>query len=186
MVHCLSCNKSFHAGCLNTKPDEYIVQKVHMKDENNESLYPEIYLYKDACVFCRNEHQVLDKQDPCPICNKGDYMTAKILSSSSKDPDLDKLDQIKEVKKCHLICAMFNPKYKILSIEPQVFIEDNDDQYAEVFHKCSICKTSVVNGIECQKDDCKDVVHLRCALKQRMDLLHKNRLEIIDEGIAYG
>jgi hypothetical protein len=84
--------------------------------------------------------------------------------------DLEDLDGAgNNVQKCHLTCAMFNPRYKLQSLDPPVFLENKDDQYVEVLNTCKICGKEVVNGIKCHKTG--ECVHLRCALQHRINIL---------------
>lgn len=90
-----------------------------------------------------------------------------------------------QLKKIHLTCALFNPKYRLTSINPPVFSETVEDS-AEVMENCTICRQYVSGGIRCKKPGCKEVVHLRCALEKRAKILSKNAKEICDEELGRG
>jgi hypothetical protein len=129
------------------------------------------------CPFClaeAKEPKTKKSLNSCEICHGSDYLTAEITGDYNGESDLEELGKISLSKKCHLICAIFNPKYKLIRKNPPLFTENQDDQYAEVQDNCTLCKKPVINGIKCGKNCCKEVVHLICALKHRIQALMKN------------
>ena len=160
LIRCRTCDYSYHGACIKIDPSKVTFKEI--KTGPKEPSFFEIFF---ECDFCQNP-----SKDLCAICENPKFLNASLLDEDTG-----------EKLPCHLICALFSQRFKILDFEKFIFQKEKNAEVMELVSNCEFCKKEInMGGTSCKEKGCNKSAHLRCAVNHRSSYLTSRRDEVLD------